>query len=177
MDGYALGADYYNAQYGTSVEVLGWDPDLQTGLFTFDFSNPAAGQAMTSDLYDLGADTVFPVAGVTGFGALDEAALRKAGGETVRVIGVDYDWYEAFGDPDRVILTSVVKNYGPAVFNQIEALVNGTWHSGFVVEGLESGSVDIAKFHKLKRDVPAFIRKDLKGIREGIIDGSIPTIP
>ncbi len=132
---------------------------------------------MAADLYDLGSDTVFPVAGLTSLGALDEAALRKAAGETVRVIGVDYDWSGTFGDPDRVILTSVVKDLGPAVFHQIEALVNGTWQGGLVVEGLEEGSVDIAKFHKLNRQVPGSLKKDLKGLREGIIDGSIPTTP
>jgi basic membrane lipoprotein Med (substrate-binding protein (PBP1-ABC) superfamily) len=66
---------------------------------------------------------------------------------------------------------------GTAVYNQIEALIDGTWDGGVVVEGLESGSVDIVKFHKLNRYVPAFLKKDLKSIREGIIDGSIPTTP
>ena len=177
MDGYALGVDYFNTQYGASVEVLGWDPDLQTGLFSFNFDNRAAGQALASDLYDQGADTVFPVAGLTSLGALDEAAARKAAGETVRVIGVDYDWYGTFGDPDRVILTSVIKDYGHAVFNLIETLVNGPLQGGIVFEGLESASVDIAKFQKLNMDVPGFIKQDLKDIREGIIKGSIPTTP
>ena len=31
MDGYALGVDWFNDQYGANIEVLGWDPDLQTG--------------------------------------------------------------------------------------------------------------------------------------------------
>lgn len=177
MDGYALGVDYFNTQYGASVEVLGWDPVLQTGLFSFTFGDPAVGQALAAGLYDQGADTVFPVAGLTSLGARDEAALRKAGGETVRVIGVDYDWSGTFGDPNRVILTSVIKEYGPAVFNQIEALVNGTWQNGIVLEGLESNSVDIAKFQKINKSVPGFIKRDLKDIREGIINGSIPTMP
>ncbi len=177
MDGYALGVEHYNAMHGTSVEVLGWDPDTQSGLFTFTFVDRAAGQAVASDLYDQGSDTVFAVAGLTGFGALDEAELRKAAGEPVRVVGVDFDWYGTFGDPNRVILTSVIKDLGVAAYLQIEALVNGTWQAGWVVEGLESGAVDIAKFHKLNRDVSGSIKKDLKVIREGIIDGSLPTLP
>jgi hypothetical protein len=177
MDGYALGVDYYNSIYGTTVEVLGWDPDLQTGLFSFDFQDPAIGQALASDLYDAGADTVFPVAGLTGFGALWEAAERKAAGESVRVIGVDFDYYDFFGDPERVILTSVVKDTGVAVFNQTAALVDGTWMGDFVEEGLESGGVDIAPFHKLNRAVPGFLKNDLKSIRVGIIDGTIQTLP
>ncbi len=31
MDGFALGVKYYNEQKGTAVEVLGWDPETQTG--------------------------------------------------------------------------------------------------------------------------------------------------
>jgi basic membrane protein A len=177
MDGYALGVDYYNAEYGASVEVLGWDPDLQTGLFSFTFVDPTVGQAIASDLYDLGADTLFPVAGATSLGALDEAVERKAAGESVRVIGPDFDWAATFGDPDRVILTSVVKNTGVAVFNQIAALADGTWTAGEVLESLESGGVDIAPFHRLNRAVPGFLRNDLKSIRAGIIDGTIPTTP
>lgn len=177
MDGYALGVDWYNAEYGTAVEVLGWDPDLQTGLFTFSFEDPALGQAAASALYDQGADTVFPVAGVTSFGAYFEAVERKSAGEKVRVIGVDFDWSGTFGDPDRVILTSVVKDYGPAVFNQIAELVGGTWAAGEVLEGLASGAAEIAPFHKLNRDVPGFLKNDLKDLRAGIIEGTIQTTP
>jgi len=177
MDGYALGVDYYNDQHGTSVKVLGWDPVTQDGLFTFDFGDPAAGQALAGTLYDQGADIVFPAAGITSFGAAFEAAERKAAGDDVAVIGVDFDWVQALGDPDRIVLTSVVKDYGAAVFNQIEALVNGTWSSGFVFEGLEAEVVDIAPFHKLNRIVPGYLKHDLKAIRTGIIDESIDTSP
>ena len=108
---------------------------------------------------------------------MSEAIDRKAAGESVRVIGPDFDWAETFGDPDRVILTSAVKSPGVAVFNQIAALVDGTWTAGEVLEGLESGGVDIAPFHQLNRAVPGFLKNDLKSIRAGIIDGTIPTTP
>ncbi len=177
MDGYAMGVDYYNTEHGTSVEVLGWDPDLQTGLFSFSFTNPADGQALASHLYDQGADTVFPVAGFTSYGALWEAADRIDAGEPVRMIGVDYDWAGTFGDPNRAILTSVIKDPGVVVFNQTAVLVDGTWTADLVFEGLETGGVDIAPFHMLNREVPGFLKNDLKSIRTGIIDGSIPTTP
>lgn len=177
MDGYALGVEWYNTAHGTSVEVLGWDPHLQTGLFSFDFQDPALGQAMTNDLYDAGADIVFPVAGVTGFGAVIAANERKAAGETVHIIGVDFDYFDQFGDPERVILTSVLKDLGVAVFNQAAAVADGTWSGGLVIEGLDDGSVEIAPFHKTNPAVRGFVRNDLKTLRDGIIDGSIPTLP
>jgi ABC-type phosphate/phosphonate transport system substrate-binding protein len=177
MDGYALGVEWFNQEHGEEVEVLGWDPDSQTGLFAGTFQDPIVGQALASDLYDQGADTVFPVAGVTSVGALDEAIERKTAGDDVRVIGVDYDWSRVLGDPDRVILTSVIKDAGVAVFNQIAALVDGSWTGGEVVEDLASEGVDIARFRKLNRIVPGPIKRDLKNLRTSIINGTIPTMP
>ena len=177
MDGYTLGAQWFNAEYGATSRYSDADPDLQTGIFSFNFDNPADGQAIANGLYDQGADTVFPVAGFTSVGAWLEAAERKVAGENVRVIGVDYDWAGTFGDPDRVVLTSAVKDYGPAVYNQIAALVNGTWSGGKILEDLSSGAVDIAPFHKLNRDVPGFLKNDLKELRAGIIEGTVPTMP
>ena len=177
MDGYALGVDWFNAENEASVEVLGWDPDLQTGLFAFTFTDPAAGEVLAADLYNQGADTVFPVAGLTGFGALNEADLRKAAGENVRVIGVDYDWSEEVGDDKRVILTSVVKELGDAAYKQIEAIVDDTWQAGPFWVSLEEGLVGIAPFYKLNNQVPGYLKNDLKGIIESIIDGSISTSP
>ena len=117
------------------------------------------------------------MAGATSLGALYEAVERKTAGDKVRVIGVDYDWSKVLGDPERVILTSVIKDFGVAVFNQITALVNGTWSGGEVYEDLSSSGVDIAPFHKLNRAVPGFLKNDFKTLRTGIIDGTIPTMP
>lgn len=170
MDGYVLGVEHFNAEHDPDVDVLPFE-------FTFNFVDPEAGRDMALYMYGEGADTVFAVAGLTGFGALDAAADRKAAGDLVRVVGVDFDWYTEFGDPDRVILTSVVKKLDVAAYNQIKALVDDTWASGVLWAGLEEDAVDIAPFHKLNNQVPEYLKNDLNGIREGIIDGSIPTLP
>ena len=175
MDGYALGVEYHNAQNGTDVEVLGWDPDTRTGDFTFDFNNRPAGYAITDALFKEGADTVFAVAGRTGEGSLDAAADHKATGKTVRVIEPDLDWYDAYGDPARVLLTSVLKKTDVAVYHQIEALVDGTWTGGPVWEDLATDGVGLAKYHKTNNQVPDLIRDDLKAIHSGIVDGTICT--
>lgn len=78
----------------------------------------------------MGADTVFPVAGFTGLGALEEAQHRRAAGDRLRVIGVDYDWSKELGDPDRLILASVAKDTRRAVYSQIRAFVRGTRTDG-----------------------------------------------
>lgn len=177
MDGYALGAAYYNDQYGTAVEVLGWDPWTQTGLFVGTFWDIDAGKTVTLDLFEAGADTVFAVAGIVGLGSLDAAAEWKAAGEEVRIVQPDFDWYDAYGDPARVLLTSVLKKYDAAVYHTIAAYVNGTWESGLIWEDMASGGVDIAPFHKTTNQVRGFLKNDLKAIRLGIMDGSIPTMP
>ncbi len=67
------------------------------------------------------------------------------------LIGVDSDWSRDLGEPNRVILTSVVKDLGPALFNQAAALASGTWQGGVVWEDLASGATDIG----LRQDQPA----------------------
>ena len=89
MDGYAAGAAYYNAQKGTAVEVLGWDPIAQTGLFTGNFESTDDGRTMGESLMDEGADIIMPVAGPVGLGTA--AAVKERGNSYI--IGVDSDWF------------------------------------------------------------------------------------
>jgi basic membrane protein A len=178
MNGYALGVEYFNTRHGADVEVLGWDLDTQSGLFSFTFTDPAVGFALTQDLFDQGADTVFPVAGATSLGSYDAAVERKTAGSDVRIVYPDFDPFDQFDrDRARVLLTSAIKGFDVATYHQIEALVDGSWASGLVVEDLASGGVDLAPFHRTNNQVPGLVRPALRDIREGIIDGSIPTLP
>src|SRR3989304_7192127 len=88
MDGFALGAAYYNQEHGTAVDVLGWDPETREGLFANPFTATEGGRRMAEELLDQGADIVFPVADVAGFGGA-EAALTH--GETY-IICVGRGW-------------------------------------------------------------------------------------
>lgn len=178
MNGYALGVEYFNTQTGGTVEVLGWDVATQTGLFSFDFSNPALGFALAEDLFSQGADTVFPLSGSTGLGTYAAAAERKAIGEDVRVVYPDFDAFDLFDrDQPKVLLTSAAKNFDVATYRQIEALVDGSWTAGLVSEDLASGGVGLAPFHRTNSQVPGFVRPDLRDIRAGIVNGDIPTLP
>lgn len=178
MNGYALGVDYFNAQTGSTVEVLGWDVATQSGLFSFSFTDPALGFAIANDLFDEGADTVFPVAGATSLGTYTAAVERKAAGQEVRVVYPDFDPFDLFDrDRAKVLLTSAVKNFDVATYRQIEALVDGSWASGFVFENLATGGVDLAPFHRTNNQVPGFVRPALRDIRAGIVDGTILTLP
>ncbi|MEY3582883.1 MAG: hypothetical protein RLZ02_1836, partial [Actinomycetota bacterium] len=69
MQGFAKGVEYYNAQKGTSVKVLGWDIAAQDGTFSGDFSDQTKGTSIAKSMADEGADIIFPVAGPVGLGA------------------------------------------------------------------------------------------------------------
>jgi basic membrane protein A len=69
MDGFYYGVQKYNADNGTDVEVIGWDPAKQKGLFTENFESLDDGRTFAQNLVDEGADIVMPVAGPVGLGS------------------------------------------------------------------------------------------------------------
>ena len=116
------------------------------------------------------------MAGALQLGSLEVAQIRAAAGDDVKVIGVDLDLFKAVGgDPSRVILTSVEKNFGSALYHQIKDLVKGRWEPGVTVEDLNSRGVDLAPWHRLRREVPRWLRQDLRQIERAIERGDIVT--
>ena len=171
MDGFALGVDYYNQQKGTNVEVLGWDPVAQTGLFTGNFESLDDGRAMGESLMDEGADIILPVAGPVGLGTA--AAAQERGG--VYIIGVDVDWTQTSPEYTDILLTSVLKAMDVTTLNAIEAAKEGTFEGGVIVGMLGNGGVDLAPYHDLASMVSSELQSELDAIRQGIIDLSITT--
>ena len=93
MDGFYYGVQYYNADKGTNVEVLGWDPKKQKGLFTDNFESLDDGRTFAQNLVDEGADIVMPVAGPVGLGSA--ALASELGADKLKIIGVDIDQFES----------------------------------------------------------------------------------
>jgi basic membrane protein A len=173
MDGFALGVEYYNQQKGTSVEVLGWDPASQTGLFTGNFESTDDGRAMGESLMDEGADIIMPVAGPVGLGTA-AAALERGG---VYIVGVDNDWYQTAPEYKSIILTSVLKNMDITSLDAIKSVIDGTFEGGVTVGTLTSGGVGLASFHDLDGEVTADVKAELETVQKGIVDGTIQTTP
>ncbi|OGT26895.1 MAG: BMP family ABC transporter substrate-binding protein [Gammaproteobacteria bacterium RBG_16_66_13] len=173
MDGYALGAAYYNSKHGTSVEVLGWDPATQTGLFTGNFESTDDGRAMGETLMDEGADIIMPVAGPVGLGTA--AAVQERGGGYI--VGVDTDWTVTAPDYAAITLTSVLKNMDVTTFNAIQSVIDGTFAGGVTVGTLENGGVGLAEFHSLDSMVSAELKAELEQVRADIIAGTIKSKP
>ena len=171
MDGFVHGANYYNAEKGTEVTVLGWNPESAEGLFTGNFDSLDDGRAFAQNLYDEGADIVMPVAGPVGLGSA--ALADELGADALKIIGVDAD--QALTDTEKasVYLTSVLKRMDSTVQQVIEMAMDGSFEGGVVVGNLANDGVSLAPFHSFEDAVPAELKAELDAIKAGIIDGSI----
>ena len=171
MDGFYYGVQKYNADNGTNVEVLGWDPATQKGLFTENFESLDDGRTFAQNLVDEGADIVMPVAGPVGLGSA--ALASELGTDKLMIIGVDSDQYESDTANSGVYLTSVLKNMDVTTFNAIQSVVDGTFAGGVTVGTLENGGVGLAPFHDMDASVPQELKDQIETIKAGIIDGSV----
>ena len=167
-DGFSDGITKYNEEKGTDVKLLGWDKAKQDGMATGNFEDQAKGKQFTEQLFEQGADVVMPVAGPVGLGAL--AAAKDA---DKMIVWVDADGVETQPDYASVILTSVMKEIGAAVYDTIESVINDTFDSAPYVGDLQNGGVGIAPWHDFADKVPADLDSEIEALRQGIIDGSI----
>lgn len=168
MDGFVDGVARYNKDNGTNVQVLGWNKDSQTGSFTGDFDNQANGQNTAKGFIDQGADIIMPVAGPVGLGA---AAAAKVSGDT-SIIWVDSDGYETTQYKD-IMLTSVMKNMAPAVFDTVKASSEGKYTADPYVGILENGGVGLAPYHDYDSKVPAELKTKIDELKAQIISGDL----
>jgi putative multiple sugar transport system substrate-binding protein len=173
MDGFWYGVQYYNEQNGTDVQVLGWDPATQEGLFTGNFESTDDGRALGESLMDEGADIIMPVAGPVGLGTA--AAVQERG--NAYLIGVDTDMTVSAPEFADVILTSVLKNMDVAVFLTAESVVDGSYAGGIFVGTLDNDGVGLAPFNQLEDMVPDAVKDSLADLTAGIIAGDIQTAP
>jgi basic membrane protein A and related proteins len=173
MDGYALGVQEYNRRHGTDVQVLGWDPTTQQGLFVGNFESLDDGQTMGQTLIAEGADIIMPVAGPVGLGTA--RAAQEAG--DVYIIGVDTDWTVSSPEYTNVVLTSVLKNMDVAVFEAIEFVVNDNFQGGVFVGTLENDGVGLAPYHDLANMVSSELQAEVEEIRQALIAGELSATP
>jgi basic membrane protein A len=172
MVGFEKGVEYYNAQNGTSVEVLGWNTAENTGVFVGNFESTDDGRRTGEEFLAEGADIIMPVAGPVGTGTAQ--AVKAAG--NAWVIGVDTDWTVSVPEAADIVLTSVLKNMDVAVFETIrEASADdfegfgGTNYVGTLAnDGV--GIADVAA-----GTISADVEAELETIKEGIIAGTIDT--
>lgn len=168
MQGFAKGVEYYNAQKGGKVKVLGWDIAKQDGTFSGDFSDQTKGTSIAKSQADEGADIIFPVAGPVGLGA---SAFAMASGGKVKIIGVDVDMSVSNPTQAAVYAGSVLKKIDAAVLAAVGSALKGEGGGTDYLGTLANGGVGIAVTSTITPELQA----ELDAITAGIIDGSIVT--
>lgn len=135
------------------------------------FSDQEAGATQAQAYQRAGADVIFAPAGMTGTGAIVDAAQRG-----LWVIGVDQDQYlttfeggQARG-ADR-IATSSVKRVDLGVFLQLADLANDAFRGEAVALDAATGGVTYASAHEAP--VGADVHARLEEIRLGLASGDI----
>jgi basic membrane lipoprotein Med (substrate-binding protein (PBP1-ABC) superfamily) len=163
-NGYAHGIQYVNPD-ATLLDV-----------YIPDFVAPAEGASAAQQQMGEGADVIFGAGGKTGSGAISEAATQG-----VYVIGVDQDEYiTTFGDGESPgsenILTSAIKRVNVGVYDQISAVVDGSFEgNGNYILNASNDGVGYADFHEAADDIPEDVKNYLEEIRQMLAEGELTT--
>jgi basic membrane protein A len=173
MDGFYAGVQYFNEKNGKSVEVLGWDPTTQTGLFAGNFDSTDDGRRLGESLLDEGADVIMPVAGPVGEGTLTVLSERGTG----LLVGVDTDWAIKYPDKADYILASVLKNMDVFVKDTIGKAMDGSFQGENYMGTLDNGGVGLGVSSGWAEKLPAEVKTALDDITAGIVSGAISTTP
>jgi basic membrane protein A len=178
MNGFAAGIRKYNQDNGTTIKLLGWDPETQKGLQVspdpaVGFYTPAEGTRVAEDFLSENADIILPVAGGTGIGTM--AAAQDAGG--VYGIWVDTDGCVAAPEYCSLFLTTVEKHMNVAVEDTVKATLDDTFEGGLYVGTLENNGVGLSPYHDLESQVPQELQDKIEELKQGIIDGSVSVDP
>jgi basic membrane protein A and related proteins len=139
------------------------DPKIKLlNAYSFDFLNPAKCRQAALDQIAHGSRVVFDVAGRCGLGALEVAKRKGAFG-----VGVDIDQHYL----GKFILTSVLKNMNPAVYDLVRRLVDGRLRTGGNLSfDLRNHGVRLGKFSP---EVPRAVRRQLIPLAAEIEHGKI----
>jgi basic membrane protein A len=157
--GYVAGAEAINPDIEVLVEYIGDSVEA--------FNDPIKGEALSTSMYDAGAEIVYHAAGASGAGLFNAAVNADK-----LAIGVDADQYQtASAEQQPLIMTSMIKRVDTAVYDAIKAQSEGTFAGGPVVFGMAEGGVDYSQSNA--EQMTADINEQLDAYKQQIIDGEI----
>jgi basic membrane protein A len=119
--GYEAGAHWANS----TVEVV-------APVFVGDWADPTKGKELALGLIDLSVDMIFAAAGKSGLGALE--AVHERG-----VLGLGVEACQCYLYDE--VIASMTKRVDVAIFETINATIEGTFSGGIYSGGLEDGWV------------------------------------
>ncbi|AXH37086.1 BMP family ABC transporter substrate-binding protein [Humibacter sp. BT305] len=170
MDGFARGVEYHNQVKGTSVQVVGWNPDSQEGLFTGNFSDINAAKVLSQGILDQGVDVIVPVGGPIYQGAAQ--AIRESS-KPIALVGVDVDMYLSDPEYDDLWFTSIARDMPKSISEVIQKAASGEFSNEESVGVLSNGGVLMSPFHDFESKVAPTLQGELDDIQAQIIDGTI----
>lgn len=173
LDAFAAGIRARNADAGTAVSLVGWDPSTRHSPLFGHLAQPSQARRVAVELIAEGADVVFPLAGTAGLGAAE--AARAAGG--VLLIGWDTNQFLAAPEYADLWLTSIEKHVDLAVLEAVRALVEGNFSGGRYEGTLGNGGVGLAPFHSLDPLVPQDLRDRLAELQDDLVAGRVSLNP
>jgi basic membrane protein A and related proteins len=170
----------FQAGYEAGAEAV--DPGIRflteyIGDTSAAYNDITKGEALSSGMYDAGADVIYHAAGKSGLG------LFKAAVEADKLaIGVDSDQSLTASAAERpLILTSMIKRIDTAVYDTIKGEVNDSFVSGYQSFGLADDGIDYAvnKYNDNVELLSPEIQSRLDDYKAQIESGqlSVPTEP
>lgn len=150
--GYTAGARFVNPD----VQVLEGNVDS--------FNDPGKGKEMALSMYNQGADFIQAIAGASGMG------IYNASNEVGRYsfgVGANVNYIQ----PDNIVGTSA-RTVDKMVYNEIKAVLEGTWEPGNHISGMKEGAVgyDASQSNVV---LPEDIQNALAEIEKMIVDGTL----
>jgi basic membrane protein A len=125
------------------------------------FRDPAKGKALANAQIAAGSDVVYHAAGATGHGVFEAAADAHA-----LAIGVDADQYD---EMPGTVVTSMIKRGDVAVFDIVKATIDGTFHGGMNVFGLEEAGVDYVHEGPHAAQIPDVVKAKVEALRADVV--------
>lgn len=168
MDGFKQGVDHYNAEKGTSVEVIGWDGS--TGSFTGGFSAGPEAKTVAQNIIDQGVDVLLPVGGPIYQSALQ--AIKETDRE-IALIGTDADLFVTDPSTEDYVLTSILKAMDLSTYEAVMSSANDTFDAAAYVGTLENDGVGISELHNYADKVDAELVAEVEALQQQIIDGEV----
>jgi len=164
-NGFDNGAKYVNP-----------DVDTSKGVYIASFIDDALGASTAEQLIGEGVDVIFGAGGKTGTGGIKAAAEKG-----VFVIGVDQDEYVTSFASGKTpgsdkVLTSAIKRVDVAVYDQIKAVVEGTFKgNGIALYEAANNGVGFAPYHDADSAIPDAVKARIAEIQEALANGTLTT--
>ena len=155
--------DGFQAGARTIIPSINASVDYRDGSSERLFNDPEWGRTTALQQAEEGADVVFAAGGNTA-----TAALQAAASSGTFVIGTETDLYPELEELRPHLLTSATNDVRAGVLELIRLAVRVRFPSGEYI-----GTVKLAPWHDLDRQIPLEVKQELEKLRVGLESGTL----